>query len=100
MRWKPLEGRDMPRPVQFVITVPVLIILSPLMAAVWLDDQFHKHFGPKAEWSPWFAWRPVRTDHGFGEAVWLETIERRAWYSRTIYRTVDTSSKSKDNANG
>lgn len=89
MRWKPLEDRKLPRPVQFALAVPMLVVLAPLMAAIWLDDQFQKRFGPKAEWTPWFAWRPVRTDHGFGEAVWLETIERRAWYSRTIYRTLD-----------
>ena len=91
MRWKPLEDRRLPDAVAFVVAVPVLILLTPLIAALWLDQLWQKKFGPKAEWSPWFAWHPVRTDHGFGHSVWLETVERRAWYGKTVYRDIDAA---------
>lgn len=89
MRWKPLNQRKMPRAVERILAVPMLIILAPLMAVIWFDAQLQKRFGPKAEWAPWFAWRPVRSDCGFGKTVWLETVQRRAWYGQTHYRTLE-----------
>ena len=34
------------------------------------------------EWTPWFAWRPVRTMSG--QMVWLEWVERVSYYCKDI----------------
>lgn len=56
----------------------VLVIVPPLVLAVWTDGLFK----PKCGKHPWFAWHPVMV--GFengnqGVYVWLETIDREWW---------------------
>lgn len=103
MRWKPLEDRHAPGWLAAVLAVPALIIVSPLIICLWFDQAYQKRFGPTAEWTRWFAWYPVRADRGFGQSVWLETVERRSWYGHTEHRTLDEASpprNTKDRADG
>ncbi|KAA3527063.1 hypothetical protein GOZ96_04820 [Agrobacterium vitis] len=89
MRWKPLEGREMPKWVEYPILAIFMPLIAPLIAMFWLEKQKRKLIGPRAEWSPWFAWHPVRSDSGFGHAVWLEWVERRVWYGNVEHRTLE-----------
>lgn len=54
------------------VLVPAIVICIALLATV----QAKRHlFGPYDEWSPWFAWHPIRLGT-WGDVVWLETVER------------------------
>lgn len=89
MRWKPIEDRDIPNWIAAPIAIPFLVVLLPLLLLVWLEQQKRRRFGPTENWSRWFAWYPVRSDCGFGKAVWLEWVERRDWYGTTHHRTIE-----------
>lgn len=61
-----------------------LIVMSPFYVAYWIYNKLG--FGPKEEWTLWFAWYPVLTKKEVksdtfewfeDEMVWLEIIERR-----------------------
>ncbi|NTF35547.1 hypothetical protein [Agrobacterium rubi] len=89
MRWKPLEGRKIPKWVEYTLLAIFMPLIAPLIAILWLEQQKRKMIGPRAEWSPWFAWHPVRSDRGFGNTVWLEWVERRVWYGNVEHRTLE-----------
>lgn len=82
--------RPLPDRVAAWIMWPLMIATAPvwglfvglLAASVWFD----RRFGPVAHFTAWFAWRPITTDYGFGETIWLEQVERARWYDRVIYR--------------
>ncbi|MCD4661794.1 hypothetical protein [Agrobacterium sp.] len=98
MRWKPLEGRELPKWMEYpmmVVFMPLIIgVFGPLFALLWLEKQKRKLLGPREEWSAWFAWYPVRSDRGFGNAVWLEWVERRVWYDHVEHRTFEEAKAS------
>lgn len=94
MRWKPLEGRKMPKWVEYLALVIFIPLIAPLIAILLLEQQKRKLIGPRAEWSTWFAWYPVRSDRGFGNAVWLEWVERRVWYGQVEHRTIEEAKAS------
>lgn len=52
------------------ITSPVWLVIGLALLVEWL-------FPIPREWTPWFAWRPVRCG---GEVVWLERVERREFF--------------------
>jgi len=92
MKWKAPSDR-----VQFMISAPVTIPLTliaipfvlPIVAVCWIESKLQKRFGSKKSWAPWYAWRPVKAEtEEFGDDrwVWLETIDRRRFYDRTLYR--------------
>jgi hypothetical protein len=89
MRWKPLDGRELPKCIAYPIGAAFVVMFSPLLLLMWLEAQKRKLIGPGANWSPWFAWYPVRSDRGFGSTVWLEWVERRVWYSDVEHRTLE-----------
>jgi hypothetical protein len=89
MRWKPLDGRELPNWIAYPLGAAFLVVFSPVLLGVFLERQKRRLLGPGSEWSRWFAWYPVRSDRGFGKAVWLETVERRVWYGHTEHRTLD-----------
>ena len=100
MKWTPPSERA-----QFIIfspiIVPVAVLAAPTFivmgAIMWLQDRIARRLRPGSEYSPWFAWRPVRMndwfDPGEGKWVWLERVERR-WAGHYVeYRTAPTHSE-------
>jgi hypothetical protein len=88
MRWKPIDTRTPPKIIEWFFIVVSAPLWAPLVTGAWLYHQYRKRVPPpSAHWHPWFAWRPVRawTDDG-DAAVWLETIERRRFFSTLDYR--------------
>jgi len=99
MQWKPLSSRT-----EFIILAPILIpviavsfvVFLPMVLIWWIDQKLYERFGsaykPSNEWTRWYAWRPVNAEtNKFPETkwVWLETIERRNFYGRILYRFRD-----------
>jgi hypothetical protein len=82
-QWKPSKRFE------DVIKWPLAVLFSPLIAIILFAVAAAKLqewlMGPSWYWRPWFAWHFVDVD-GRG-TVWLEWIERRTWYNRTLYRT-------------
>lgn len=70
----------------YSIGVPVLIAVSPVIAAcaagfglIWLKRWA---IGPGKAWARWFAWYPVRIrdEHDWPQELrWLEIVERRSF---------------------
>ena len=88
MRWSAPSERT-----QLVIAspilVPVVIAAVPFVVAMagalavgdwWARRQKYD------VWHSWFAWRPVRFDYDpeYGRWAWLETIERRRFFSGCV----------------
>jgi hypothetical protein len=73
---------------QTIIAIPLMIMLSPAIACILFAVGMVKLqewlVGPSWYWRPWFAWHFVDVD-GRG-TIWLEWVERRRWYSNTLYR--------------
>ncbi|WP_347271014.1 hypothetical protein [Rhizorhabdus histidinilytica] len=99
MRWKPLKPASVKRLENifgWTVGVPIMIaaipIILPVAGLFWLTFQIEKRLLPPLDvWSPWFAWRPVKTGHWACERrewVWLEKIERcrRPYNWPTEYR--------------
>lgn len=89
MRWKTLEGRELPSWIGCLLAPVFFAVFSPLLLLIFIDRLKRKLIGPTSEWSRWFAWHPVRGDRGFGDSVWLEWVERREWYGQIEHRTMD-----------
>lgn len=84
------------------IVEPILItfgaiIMSPLIAMLWIADAWNRRFGPgKDAWQRVFAWAPTQLGwEPDGETVWLEMVERiDVGYRQILYRRPgDTSVK-------
>lgn len=84
MKWTPPSERT-----QFWLFSPIIIPAALLCAPAFLvvggfsllGERVRRLFGPTAEWSRWYAWRPVRVNDWFdpceGQWIWLEAVERR-----------------------
>lgn len=83
-------GGELPKWLEIPIAVVLVTITSPawlvLFAAIWTSKGIEWLIGPSWYWRPWFAWHPVKIDQFKDQMVWLEWIERRSWYSHTLYR--------------
>lgn len=66
-----------------ILFAPILILFLPIIYLAIKLDQWTR---PSKTFTRWFAWHPITTDHGFGETLWFEWVERASWYGRTIYR--------------
>lgn len=85
MRWNSSAFQDWDPPAWFGWIMAVLLfpIWGPLVAVLWLETSGRrikrKYLGPYVgRWQRWFAWRPVTLDNGWGDTVWLETVERQS----------------------
>ena len=83
-----MDTRTPPKILEFIMMVIMAPVLGPLIAGLWLHDQYRRHFPrPSDHWHRWFAWRPVRVwTPDVDASVWLETIERRRFYGSMDYR--------------
>jgi hypothetical protein len=67
-----------------VLTSPVwLLFIAALLFVHYVEpvirDMKRALLGPRVgEWQRWFAWHPVALDGGWGDTIWLETVERQA----------------------
>ena len=52
------------------------------------EQERDKRIAAKHDWSPWFAWYPVKVAKV--GIVWLETVERRRSWFRTYYRAISS----------
>jgi hypothetical protein len=91
MRWNPMDTRTPPKILEWFFIIVSAPTWGPLVLGAWLYQEYRERVPrPSDHWHKWFAWRPVRAWATEGDrTVWLETIERRRFYSSLDYRIPD-----------
>ena len=98
MRWKSPSDKTILL-LLFPIIIPlggfIAIVLLPfILLFIVIPEWIRKHFGPGKVWEEYYAWRPIKAEERDSlkeKWVWLETIERRNFYGRTLYRFCDAN---------
>ena len=90
MRWRVKPGEPLYiRAIGMVAAVLVAPFVLCAVAGVAGYKAKVYVLGPKWDWMPWRAWRPVYA-WDINEMIWLEKIFRRRRYQRTEYSSMAT----------